>query len=61
MIDIIIPKILSLIYTVRWLIMKLHHGLLKVDIITLTPGLFSIVENAYTIVSTGKTEIILSK
>ena len=38
-IDIVIPKNLSSFYIVLWFIVELHHDLLlKVDIITLTPG-----------------------
>ena len=39
MIDIIIPKIISSLYVVRWFIVEFHYGLLKVDTITLTQGL----------------------
>ena len=39
MIDIIIPKMLSLFYIMHWFIVELHLGLLKVDTATLTLGL----------------------
>ena len=63
MIDILIPKILSLLYIVRLFIVKLHHSFLKVDTTTLTQCLsFQLWKTDYTIVDNEKkTETILSE
>ena len=63
MIDILIPKILSLLYIVRLFIVKLNHGFLKVDTTTLTQCLsFQLWKTDYTIVDNEKkTVTILSE